>query len=166
MRFQKDEVVAEALERLWEETAGMVRGDLISWERIEEAMQLPRDHSKVKNLVGKLKRRFERQRGITLWAEPTVGYRLCTTQEQLIVCSEKRSRRAGRQIRMGVGHMTAINDKELTRHQKIIRTARVDSQKRALREVRAARKRDALILRPTNNGRFIPPPGKASDGVK
>lgn len=149
----KDEGAAKALEKVWKHASNLGRGGVIVWEVIEKATGATRDESKTKSLVAKLKRRMERERGITLWSTPGVGYRLCTAAEQLVECSERRSRRAARQLRKGIEHVAAIPDGDLTSHQRTVRTQRVESNRRALRQVRASRKADAAFLKPTNGSR-------------
>lgn len=153
MLKKKDKRVAEALEKLWEFSKSLGRGQVIPWDSIESFMGLDRSHSKTKTLVGKLKRKMEKERGITLWSEPTVGYRLCTAEEQLTVCPEKRSRRAFRQLRKGINHVTAIPDADLTTQGRMLKSQRIENNKRALRQVRASRKADAVLSKPTSSNR-------------
>lgn len=146
------ERIHDAVESLWEQTASLERGDVIHWTDIEAAVGESRDASPCRVVVLKLKRRYEEERGITLWSVPTVGYRLCTVEQQLLRCSRERVKRAGRQLRRGVRHMQAIPDEELTDAQRSLRADRVNNQKRALRRVRAAGKIEAVLSRPTSSG--------------
>jgi hypothetical protein len=88
-----------------------------------------------------VRRRLERERGISTWPDPTVGYKLCTTAEQLRI-PVLRARRAIRQVRRGRRSVEALPEKSLTVNQ---RRARAFLAERS-RESELSLRRDARQL--------------------
>lgn len=140
MDLKLNMLVKVAVGAIMRETAGYERGQTIPHELLESLSGIVRYTQGWNLLVKKLKRRFEADRGITLWSEPEVGYRLCTTQEQLHDCVLKRADRAMRQLRRGRNHMLSIPAEELSEHEQGVRGNKLAAQAKAEKELRRARK--------------------------
>lgn len=145
----EDPKINQFVAMVFDRAADLDRGDLIPFEWIEKIIGAERPTKPWGTVVKKLKRRFERERGITLWAVVNCGFRLCTAQEQMTMCAEKRSKRALRQLAKGIGHMEAIPTGELSTQQQTTRAAKIEGQKRALRGVKRARRQDAAMNKAT-----------------
>lgn len=138
--------VFEAVAAVMEAAADYRRGDLIRYEAIEAAIGGRRYEGIWPQVVAKLKRQFERDRGITLICCPGTAYKLATHDEQMTVCVESRSKRARRQLVRGVGHLNALPVAELSGHQQRVRSGKLDIHKRAVNDVSRARRQDKAIL--------------------
>lgn len=156
MSFERNENLTELVNELYEAIAPLRRGDTIGHDRIAAILGVAPHEGHWQDCLGKVKRRLEDDRGITLWSEHEVGYRLLTVQEQLTIASRKRLRRAKRQIRLGLGHVTAVSDVGLTPHQRRLKAAQIELMKASKLEVEAQYRRQSTLMKPTRtNPRLV-----------
>lgn len=150
--FAASDKIAAALDAVMAATAEIRRGEVIEYETIEELSGIERYGRGWNTLVKKLKKRFEAERRITLWHVTNVGYKLVTVSEQLHDCPLARSRRAARQLSLGLGHMESLPVEELNDHEQAIRANKMAAQRRAMKEVRRSRAMHKALMNPPGRG--------------
>ena len=142
-------VIAAAIDAIWQATAEYKRGDTITHELIETEGGLVRYGKHWSPVINKLKRKFQAERGITLWSVPGVGYKLCTAREQINDCVQDRSLRAVRQLNRAAGHLEAAPTEELSTHEQIVRSQRLESQRQTMKDLRRQRRIGSILAKPT-----------------
>lgn len=91
-----------AMNRLLAACTSLQRGETIPYSLMEKELDVKRGSGNWSSLCQKFHREFLKIRGIRLWAETNIGYRLLTQAEQAIENPQKRSRRAERQLTRGL----------------------------------------------------------------
>lgn len=141
---EKSAAITKAVDSIIQATKHYSRGDVIRYTLLE-SRGVFRDRPPFGTVVKKLRRYWQKERGVTLKAIPNVGFQLAQAEEQITELNEKRTRRGMRQIRWGIEQMTTIPTEELDDHSQRMRAAKVDNQTRAMKIIRHVRKRDAIL---------------------
>jgi hypothetical protein len=153
--FVETDRIAASVEAVYALTLGLNRGQILTHEDIAGVLNLAPHEGSWDHVVNKVRRRLERERGISTWPDPTVGYKLCTTAEQLLI-PVLRARRAIRQVRRGRRSVEALPEKSLTVNQ---RRARAFLAERS-RESEWSLRRDARQLE--KQARKLPKPPQSA----
>lgn len=135
--YEASEALAEMVERLIEAVKPLERGDLLGHDTIGEILGVAPHTLHWQACVNKLKRHMEAERGISLWIEHTVGYKLCTIPEQLEL-GHIYLVRARRRIRRGIKAIAALPQKGLNLHQQKQRAAHQTNLSRSHRDLSAS----------------------------
>lgn len=135
--FEAKEEITRMVGRLIKVAEPLKRGDVIGHEAIVEILGCQPHTEHWQLCIGKLKRHMERVRGISIWSEPTVGYKLCTIQEQIEI-GHTRKVWARRHLKKGIRSVEAVPTKGLTLHQQKLRAMHSESLKRNHRELTSA----------------------------
>jgi hypothetical protein len=146
--FEQVEEIRLGVDAVFELAAPLDRGDTLTHESIREVLGLEPHEGRWDRIVHRALGRLLRERGIACLAEITVGYRLLTQGEQLNE-SERRMRRANRQLRRGRASVTLLPVKGLTVHQRRIRTSRIDLLKASEHQLNQSLRDHAEHLRAT-----------------
>ncbi len=152
MSFDANRANQEALDRAWVALEGMDRGDLFEHTAIEAAFRVRRPDIRYYQLISRLNRRMEEQRGIALINNLEEGYRLAMPDEQLDL-GAVRARRAARQIRRGAKSVGCLPDAGLDMNQarkKAAAEARLERMDKSIRQ-------DAILLALLNRPRELNP---------
>lgn len=147
--FDAREDIAEMVAELIEAARPLKRGEILAHETIVGILGVQPHIHPWQLCLGKLKRRLEADRGITLWSEPGVGYKLCTIQEQLVIGGHIRQVRARRQVTRGIKSIDALAKAGLTLHQQRLRAAYHEGLRRTHKELTSQINSQVLMERPT-----------------
>jgi hypothetical protein len=115
--FQPTEEVTRKVDAVYALLAGLSRGQVLGHEAIQEVLGVPPHTGSWSWVMRKARRRLEDEKGVAVWPDYTVGYRLCTVAEQLQLPG-RRLRRAVRQVRRGRRSVEALPFRGLTPHQR------------------------------------------------
>lgn len=103
----KDPRIEKAVFLLMDEAFKMHRGQVMTFETIIALTGLEKEVAPWNSVIKKFKRLHEKTRGITLWSEVGVGYRLTSVEEQINECPQRRRRFAHRHLVKGLNHLKA-----------------------------------------------------------
>lgn len=129
--------------------SGYRRGDVAPWAEIEGAAGFARGSQHWPAFRHRLLRDFRRQTGIVLWPQNGVGWKLLTVDEQLRERSQKRHRRARRQLHKDAVELAALPDSELSARQREERARRVEAAREKVRDIERVRRRGEALLAAT-----------------
>jgi hypothetical protein len=155
MLKDKNPLIEEHVSTLLGVLEKMQRGQTLTFKDMVEATGLIKDVPPWPSVVRKLKRRFENERGVTLWAVPSIGYKLATTDEQIILHSTNRKMRALQQIAKGIDHLTSVPAEELTPFLQGLRNMKADAYSRNRRQIIATSRLEGELMR--RKGPDLPP---------
>lgn len=158
--FERSEQITLMVEQLLEQLKPLGRGDTIGHNTIAKLLNVGPHEGHWQTVIAKVKRRLEDERGITLWSEREVGYRLLTIQEQLTFAAKARLRRARRQIRKGLRHVSAVSDVGLSPHQRRLKAAQIELLKNVREEADSQYRRQCSLAQPAKvhpRPRHLPP---------
>jgi hypothetical protein len=147
--FERIERIQEQIDRVYDLTLSLGRGDILEHTEISAVLGLQPHEGSWGHIVGRVRRQIEDVRGIATWYEPRVGYKLLTETEQIKV-GEWRTRKAFRQLGKGLRSVAALPEGGLTLNQRKAKAVQVHlltdrqrSMRRDLKEQKAL-----LALRP------------------
>lgn len=146
--FEADVEITQAVENVYALTAALGRGDVLTHEAIAGALSLSPHEGRWDHIVGRVRRRLEAERGISTWPEHTVGYRLCSREEQLAI-PLKRMKRAYRQVRRGRKSVEALPEAGLTFHQRRLKAFMVEHAKASEQGIRREAREQEAQLKPS-----------------
>jgi predicted amidophosphoribosyltransferase len=146
--FVPSESLAQHVANLFEACSSLDRGDVLLHTTTSEVLGVAPYEGHWKSCIEKLKRRMEDERGITIWHQNGVGYRLLTRNEQLTVVPRHRMRKARRQYAKAQRSIDALADPELSAHQRLVKQRQEESLRNGLAVIEADLRRQAAILRP------------------
>lgn len=138
MLFDEKDKYKVMVDACIELTVNLNRGDVLPHEEIEKASGIERYSTCWNSLIKKLRRRLRIDRGLSIWPVHSVGYKLCTHDEQLNMVAEKLQRQAVRRATRAIKEVTALPDRELSMFQRRIKQYRVDSMKTQRRLLKRA----------------------------
>jgi hypothetical protein len=150
--FAEVEEIGAAVEALFEIASNLNRGEILTHEQIQSVLGVGPHEGRWDHIVGRVRRRLEKERGIATWPETTVGYKLATVQEQLVDIPKRRQQRGMRQLRRGRKSVLALPEKSLTMNQRRIRATTIDSVREAERHLRREMKVQKTLATPTQTG--------------
>lgn len=148
--FERKAAVTAGVEAAVRLLASLTRGDVLTWAEIERGTGFHRGHTHWGAFVRRLKA-ASLAAGVCLWATPNVGFRLLTNDEALNWRQRQRQKRAARQLIRDVKELRAVPDKELSTHQRVAKSARIDLSRDALRRVRGAAAKAAILSKPSGS---------------
>lgn len=156
-RFDQDDRITAMVAAAYALVAKLERGETVSLAEIERATGLVRYEGSWHSIIGKLKRRSERERGITLWPVSGGGaYKLCTKDEQLHGVTRARNRRARKQLLKGLRSLECMPADELTLHDQQARAMMILHLRQGRSGLRKdAREEDEFVLHKSSSG--LPP---------
>ena len=133
--FESKEYISQKVDAGVRLLASYERGDIVPHAVIAPAIIADAGTSFYYYIIGRVRKVVRRDRGLELFPEPGVGYKVVTVQEQLVNVPEHRYRRAKKQINRAGQAIDAIPDADMTDHQRLVREAnqrRVASDRRQL----------------------------------
>jgi hypothetical protein len=81
LKAEKPEIV-KAVNDLFDAASNLNRGDVLTWETIEEATGVEKETGSWWQILNRFRRRLRNERNIEMWPQRTVGLELLTTQRQ------------------------------------------------------------------------------------
>jgi hypothetical protein len=147
MKERIDEVTA-AVEELATLTNRYERGQIVPWSEIE-AVSGSRNENRGKYIIGKWRKRLEREREIVTLCAETVGVRLLTHKETATEIPRIRQRRAYRQIRRAIKQTSLVDTGRLTTHERRLLAAQRDNMAQQRRELHRSQRQLANGIVPT-----------------
>lgn len=143
---KKKPEIEDAACMVFKAAAEKERGDYITYDWIVSVGGYCRQQKEWGSFVRYLRRQFRQERGLVLWCpEPNKGFKLATTEEQLIILNDKRQRKAMRQITRAIDGLVAIHSHELNVNQQSTRWGQVERNRRSHREIMRNRRLDKLL---------------------
>ena len=115
--FEADEKRLKIKEAVLKWFGTFNRGDLILYKDIEKIVGLKHQEDRFRAITDWARKQHQEQRGITILAEASIGFRLLTTTEQLAEMS-RREKRIRTQRRLGTKSTAVLPDEELTEHER------------------------------------------------
>lgn len=146
VNFERNEQLSLLVDQLYEMFASKERGETVGHNEIAKILGVAPHQEHWQTCLIALKRRMEERKGITVWCEREVGYRLLTPREQITFAPIARIKRASRQLRKAEGHVCSILDGELSPHQRRIRNAQMESIRQSREEVEYQMKRARAMI--------------------
>lgn len=134
--LEAKEIFEDIVTNLLNKMASQDRGDVLPLETIERISKIRRYEKGWGTVIKKLKRKLLHTRGIALWPVPTVGYRLCTHEEQLCLLSVHRQKRATRQLTRSHRELAALEPAELSVYQQRVRAMKMQDAIQARRLIK------------------------------
>ena len=137
---------AECVEAIYAIAVKLKRGEILTHESIKGVLGIQPHEGPWDNIVNRVRRRLEREKGIATWPEPTVGYKLLSTTEQVTMLPLLRSKKAFRQLRRASKSVKALPDAGLSNHMrraKMFAADRLKESEKSLRREIKAQKRQA-----------------------
>jgi hypothetical protein len=147
MKERIDEVTA-AVDQLFAISGKYERGQIVPWVEIE-AVSGSRVENRGKYVIGKWRKRLEREREIVTLCAETVGVRLLTHKETATEIPRIRQRRAYRQIRRAIKQTSLVDTGRLTTHERRLLAAQRDNMAVQRRELHRSQKQLARGVVPT-----------------
>jgi hypothetical protein len=147
MMIESKAEITEMVERLYAACGTLDRGETLTHEEIRGATGLEPYEGSWQHVVGRTRRKLERERGIATWPEKGVGYRLLTKDEQAADLPRWRLKRAIRQANRGRKSVAALPDAGLSAHQRRVKAAQLDAMAAAGRELRAQARVQSILAR-------------------
>jgi hypothetical protein len=144
--FSRDKIISDQIAALFDACKSLNRGDILHHEVTQSILGVPPGDERWKYCIAKLKRRMEGDRGITIWSEYGVGYRLLTQDEQIKV-GRIRRRRAKRDLIRGHRSIGVLPIRGLTLHQRRLRNFEMELLSRELHILRADTRRSSIFAR-------------------
>lgn len=138
------------LERVWLIASAVSRDDVLTHEAIEHAAGIVRYSRHWNPLIGKLKRKLLKDRGIAVRPVDGVGYRLLTSAEQLVIPAEDRNARARRQLNRGIREVDSTPAEGLTAHQLDVKRKTVQGMRKTREALQAEERERACLSEPTD----------------
>lgn len=145
--FPSKKEIREAVNRLFRICEPMNRGDTLTHEQVQGVLKVPPHEGSWEWVIRKLRRKMEDERGISLVADITVGYRLATTAEQLQL-GPARTRQAYRRLRAGYRSVDCLPEDELTLHQRRVKVAMTQKLVALEASIRHEARLQAFLMRP------------------
>ena len=145
-KFKKKPEIEEAANKVYLAAVDIPRGEFMPFDWIVQQGGYSRIASEWTTFAKYLRKRFRLERGIVLWCpEPNKGFKLATTVEQIVLLNDKRQLKAMRQLHKSNDALVVVKSAELEVHQQTTRWARVERNRRSLKEIRRNRKLDRLL---------------------
>jgi hypothetical protein len=137
--FEPTERILTMVDELYTLTVPLNRGDILPHEAISRVCGVDPHARHYQWCLRKLARRLQAERGIAIWNEPKIGYRLLTVADQLNIPSRKRILKAKRQINKLEREVTCLAvcppTEGLTLHQQIVLGHRIEQAQTMKREL-------------------------------
>ena len=147
-RIEANETITRYVDALFEACRPLERNEVLTHEVIREILEVEPREGHWDYCIIKLKRRMEAERGITIWSEYGIGYRLLTKDEQLTFVPRMRFRRARRQYRKAQRSVAALPDRQLTVHQRRVKHAQEEAIRLSMERLADDARRQAILMRP------------------
>lgn len=147
MKEPIDEVTA-AVEALMTLSVQYERGQVVPWHEVEKIAG-DRRENRPRHIIGKWRKRLEKEREqVTLCAD-TVGVRLLTHKETATEIPKLRQRRAYKQIRRGLRQVATVDDARLSDHERRLLAAQRVNMANQRRELFRSQKQASEGLKVT-----------------
>lgn len=147
-RIEASETITRYVEALFEACRPLERNEVLTHDVIRGVLGDEVDEDTRKYCIIKLKRRMEDERGITIWSEYGIGYRLLTKDEQLTLVPRVRLRRARRQYRKAQRSVAALPDRQLTVHQRRVKHGQEEALRQSMERMAEDARRQVAFMRP------------------
>lgn len=148
--FTAKDVITNAVNDTMKLLRTRKRGDTATWAELERAAGFTRESPHWTAYDRRFRRDFLNESGIKLFAVNGVGLKLMTHEEQLF--DKSRQQRANRQLWRGNKELTALPSRELSDHQRQIKSRRLDVGHNARRVALYTAVLAGKLSRPTSNG--------------
>lgn len=125
MDLQTNEILRLKVDAIVAFAVNLKRGDTLHHFDIEHVTGEQRYQGLWQQIIVAMKKRILRERGIALRAEPEIGYKFLTKEEQLTRCPKDRRERMIRQSNKAIAELRGLDGEELTMHQRTMK-ARVE----------------------------------------
>lgn len=129
-----------------------VRGDVVTWAAIDQTTGIDRGSSHWTAFNKRFRRDFLNSTGIALWPVAGVGLQLCTLSFQLKELPLLRQRRAVRQYTKSLNAVRSIPDAELSTHQRMVKSHKIDQLRAARRKVLASLRASNVLAKASSHG--------------
>lgn len=149
--FEAKDIIGDAVARAVKLFAAHKRGDVIPWATIESAAGFDKESPHWTAFNQRFRRDFERNHGIAVWPVTGVGLKLCTHEFQLLELPLLRQKRACRQFTRSMRAVTALPDKELTTHQRVLKSQKLEQLRSGRRKVLHSVKLGHQLAKPTTS---------------
>ncbi len=140
-------IITEMLNKVWEATSSLRRGDILSHEAIAAAAGIEPYSKHWTTIINKLKARFLSELSITLWSVRLVGYKLLSAEEQVNEPAVKRQKRASRQLFRAVNEVEATPDDHLSSHERQVKLVRVRGMSHMRNALQKSMKEQSVVRR-------------------
>jgi hypothetical protein len=150
--FEAKDIIGDAVRRAVKLFAARKRGDVVAWAEIEATAGFGKDSPHWVAFNKRFRRDFLNASGIAVWPVSGTGLQLCTHEFQLKHLPLARQRRACRQFTKSLNAVLSLPDKELTDHQRVMKSHKIEQLRAARRKVLHSVRLGHLFLRPSNTG--------------
>lgn len=147
-RFEPNEAITRYVDALVAACRDLNRDDILPHDTIRSLLGVEPHRDHWQTCVVKLKRRLEVERGISLWPEVGIGYRLLSKDHQLTMLPLARARRAKRQLRLATRSVVALPDSDLSVTQRRLKWGQVEALRTAQQQADTLSDRMAALSRP------------------
>lgn len=147
--FKTKSVISNAVEATLQLLRQRKRGDVVTWAELETTADFDRDSKHWTAYDRRFRRDFLKETGIKLFAVSGTGLKLMTASEQLL--DESRQRRANRQLWRGNKELESLPGRELSDHQQVVKSRRLDLGRTARRAALYVVRQTALLARTTTS---------------
>ena len=107
---------SQLVEAVYAATRDLERGDVLTYEEIRKVLNVDPHTGCWQVVVNKVRQRLEAERGISTYFVLNHGYELLSVEKQLELM-RRRSRKAARQLRRGLGSLRCLPREDLNRGQ-------------------------------------------------
>lgn len=147
-RFSPNEAISRYVDALVRACRGLDRNDILPHATVREILGVEPHCDHWQTCMRKLKRRLEDERGISLWPERGIGYKLLTKDEQVTMLPLARARRARRQLHLARRSVESLPDRGLSIHQMRLKQGQLESLRLGQRQMAAHVRRMDALFRP------------------
>ena len=149
--FEASEGITRAVDAVYALTLSLKRGEILRHGSIRGVLGMAPHVGCWDHVVRRVVDRVLDARGIQMWPEHTVGYKMMTVQEQLDV-PRRRMKRAVRQMVKGRISQEKFLDADLTDYQQMVRSRNVEALSDAEVEMRRRVREHRIMSKPTHVG--------------
>lgn len=146
--LRRDEKITALVDAVYSLTNELGRGEILTHESIRGVLGVEPHEGRWDHVVGRVRKRLLRERGVATWPETNVGYKLLTTKETLERLPHLRIRKARSQARRLQREVTSLPEANLTVHQRQRKAFLEDRIRDMKRTLRREQKVLAALLRP------------------
>lgn len=146
--FESNEDIGNAVETIYKLSETLRRGDVLSHEQIQNVLGVRPHEGQWGQVMNRVRRRLERDRGIATWPVKNVGYELLTAARQLEL-PVWRLRKGRRQATRARKSVEALPEKGLTLNQRRARLFAIERTREAERSIRREIRSQSEELKPS-----------------
>lgn len=149
-RFAAKDVITDAVNRTVSLITPHPRGAVVSWHDIESAAGFERYSTHWTQFLKRVRAEILESRGIKLVAVNGVGLRLMSVDQQIL--DQSRPRKALRQFTRAKKEIAAVPDEELSDHQRVAKSVKIEAARKGRKAVLAAVRTGSKLMKPSDTG--------------